>query len=435
MDVNGPACPAPNIVSIAGMELHSSPILDTFFKFVVERHAIHQRRLAGQPPPWTTNDVMAKYPFTNVFRVFDRGSQYVLHNVINVGDQSLTEQCFRVMLFRAFNKEETWEYMEERLGGVTWRNFDLQAYEEILVERNRQGYPLYNPAYIIPSPKLGGLTSPANHLRLIEMMMTEGLPEQLKKLQHLQDAHGRIVLFPGMGDFMALQLLLDLNMTTHFGFSEDEWVALGPGSMECIRKMFGADVRGHELDAVRYLHRTQHQHFARLNVSPGRIPRLAHGMRSGLSMVDIEHALCECEKYSRAAHPSIQGHRQRVSKRRFVPHPEPITAEAPEHWLNNESRRQFVFTDPPPVVVNGVDFYEVSHIVAERKGANAVADPHYRIRWTGYSPEVDTWERRSTLVDCAPLVLADWEVFKERIVVRTLEYQKMGPKQRAETPR
>ena len=134
VDVNGPACPAPNIVSIAGMELHSSPILDTFFKFVVERHAIHQRRLAGQPPPWTTNDVMAKYPFTNVFRVFDRGSQYVLHNVINVGDQSLTEQCFRVMLFRAFNKEETWEYMEERLGGVTWRNFDLQAYEEILVD-------------------------------------------------------------------------------------------------------------------------------------------------------------------------------------------------------------------------------------------------------------------------------------------------------------
>ena len=215
-------------------------------------------------------------------------------------------------------------------------------------------------------------------------------------------------------------------MTAHFNFPEDEWVALGPGSLECIRKMFGADVRGHELDAVRYLHRTQHQHFSRLRISPGRIPRLAHGMRGGLSMVDIEHALCECEKYSRAAHPSIQGRRQKVGKRLFVPRPEPITADAPEHWLDAGSRQRFVYTDPPPIVVNGEDFYEVSHIVAERKGANAVADPHYHVRWTGYSPDVDTWERRSRLVTGAPLVLAEWEVFKERILTRTLEYQDMG---------
>ena len=70
-------------------------------------------------------------------------------------------------------------------------------------------------------------------------------------------------------------------------------------------------------------------------------------------------------------------------------------------------------------------------IVAERKGANAVADPHYHVRWTGYSPDVDTWERRSRLVAGAPLVLAEWEVFKERILARTLEYQDMGPEYQA----
>ena len=119
MDFNGQVGPAPKTVSVAGVKLHPSPILDTFFKFVVERHAIHQRRLAGQPPPWTTDSILANYPFTNVFRVFDRVSQYILHNVINRGDQSLREQCFRVMLFRTFNKEETWEYMEKKLGELT----------------------------------------------------------------------------------------------------------------------------------------------------------------------------------------------------------------------------------------------------------------------------------------------------------------------------
>ena len=197
--------PAPKTVTIADVKLHPTPILDTFFKFVTERHLIHQRRLAGGSPPWTTDTILANYPFTNVFRVFDRVTQYILHNVINRGDQSLDEQCFRLMLFRSFNKEETWELLEEQFGELTWRDFDIPAYEEVLLERQRSGHPLYNHAYIIPSPKLGAQANASNHLRLIEMMMEANLPKQLQALEHLRDAHGRICLFPGMGDFMALQ--------------------------------------------------------------------------------------------------------------------------------------------------------------------------------------------------------------------------------------
>ena len=224
----------------------------------------------------------------------------------------------------------------------------------------------------------------------------------------------------------ASRLLLDLNMTTHFNFSEDEWVALGPGSLECLRKMFGPAVRGLELEALRYLHRTQHAHYARLSTPPGRIPRLGPGALPGLSMVDVEHALCECEKYSRAAHPAIQGRRQKVGKRFFVPRPGPLTADVPPHWLDPACRRTHAFTYPPPEVVDGEELWEVSHIVAERKNST-VGNPSYLIRWVGYGPNDDTWERRSVLEDGAPEVLKQWDATKESIQRRVSEFQEMGP--------
>lgn len=108
------------------------------------------------------------------------------------------------MIFRSFNKMETWELLTAHFGEITWRDFDLNAYEEVLLTEQQEN-ALYGHAYIIPSPKFGGRANASNHLRLVQLMMEEDLPGQLKRLHHLKDAHGRISLFPGMGDFMALQ--------------------------------------------------------------------------------------------------------------------------------------------------------------------------------------------------------------------------------------
>ena len=211
--------PPPKVITIDGQKCTPTPILDTFFVFVAKRYRVHRNRLAGKPQPWTDDPILQQYPFTNVFRVFDRVTQYILQNVIETGDRSLHEQCFRVMLFRSFNKIETWEALTEHFGELTWRDFDLNAYEKVLLGRTNAGCPLYSPAYIIPSPKLGGQSNASNHLRLIQLMMEEDLPAQLQRLHHLKDAHGRICLFPGMGDFMALQYVHANRACTKIGFA------------------------------------------------------------------------------------------------------------------------------------------------------------------------------------------------------------------------
>ncbi len=200
-----------SIVDIAGRKLKLSPVIDTLFLWMTERHAIHQRRLAGQPWPWTDDPIFRQHAFTNVFRVYDRVTQYIISNVIGKGDQDLHEACFRVILFRCFNRISTWELLLNHFGELTWRDFDLAAYEAVLYEEYRQNNKLYGASYILPAPELGGTSlggtkaNYANHLRLLKVMMESDLPSQLRQLSELSDAWERISLYPSMGEFLSFQ--------------------------------------------------------------------------------------------------------------------------------------------------------------------------------------------------------------------------------------
>jgi hypothetical protein len=202
-----------SIVDIAGRKLKLSPVIDTLFQWMAERHAIHQRRLAGQPWPWTDDPILRQHNFTNVFRVYDRVTQYVICNVIGRGDQDFHETCFRVILFRFFNRISTYELLLAHFGELTWREFDLAAYENVLYEEYRQNNTLYGSSYILPAPELGGISldgsnvkaNYANHVRLLKVMMESDLPGQLAQLSELSDAWERISLYPGMGLFLSFQ--------------------------------------------------------------------------------------------------------------------------------------------------------------------------------------------------------------------------------------
>ncbi|TFY63010.1 hypothetical protein EVJ58_g3497 [Rhodofomes roseus] len=195
--------PRPKFAVIDEQRFPVSPVLDTLFYFMAERHRIFLRRTSGEERPWTDDEILQKYPFTNVFRVYDRTTQYVLRHVVNQGSQDLHESCFRVILFRMFNKIETWKHLKQQIGELTWADFDVHTYEKVL---GAVSGPLYGPAYICPAPNnIGGKFNYARHLRLVQLLMEENLPKQLKRFRYLKDAHGWLLLFPSMGDFTALQ--------------------------------------------------------------------------------------------------------------------------------------------------------------------------------------------------------------------------------------
>ncbi|TFK53460.1 hypothetical protein OE88DRAFT_1676654 [Heliocybe sulcata] len=385
------------VVTIEGRTLKVSPVFDTLFLWMAERDAIRRKRVAGEPAPWTDDPILARYRFTNVFRVFDRTTQYILKNVINRGSRALNECAFRVMLFRTFNRISTWELLQAGIGPLTWRSFDVDTYAEVLGEAAESGIALYASAYIMPAPQLGMKRNYENHLILLRQMMQEDLPKRLQKVKHLENAHEMITSYPSMGDFTAFQLLLDLNMMPHYGFSEDTWVSCGPGSASGLRKIFGDGVKGIESAAMAYLRDTQHEHFKRLGITEP--PSLRPG-RLGVSLVDLEHSLCECDKYSRVKHPNIKGKRTAI-KAMFRAQSGRLTADLPERWASELMPECSILTDTDDDNTE----YEVSHIVREALAEDGAVI--YLVRWTGYGPEDDMWFEEEDLRG-APEVLEAW---------------------------
>lgn len=193
------------VVTIAGRTITMKvDALDTFFYLMAERHRIYRKRAAGLPPPWTDDPILAKNRFCNVYRVLDRGTQYVLNEIINKGPQDFKETCFRVMLYKLFNRIPTWEYLVEKLGIPTWETFDLGRYSRVLRGRLLSS-PIYTGVYQIPAPKLGYPTSHMNHLRQLQMMMEDNVPRSLLRKTSMKEAFKLISSYPGMGPFLGLQ--------------------------------------------------------------------------------------------------------------------------------------------------------------------------------------------------------------------------------------
>ena len=66
-------------------------VFDTYWKFAKKRQDIFMSRVNREAPPWTTDNILSTYKFTNVYRASDRVSQYLIQNVIYKGDQNYEE--------------------------------------------------------------------------------------------------------------------------------------------------------------------------------------------------------------------------------------------------------------------------------------------------------------------------------------------------------
>ena len=74
--------------------LKTTYVFDTYWKFAKKRQDIFIDRIHGKNPPWTNDDILSRYKFTNVYRASDRVSQYLIQNVIYKGSQNYEEVFF-----------------------------------------------------------------------------------------------------------------------------------------------------------------------------------------------------------------------------------------------------------------------------------------------------------------------------------------------------
>lgn len=338
------AAPPPDI-----SPLKPSQVYDSYWRFAAERQRVFFNRLERRPPPWTCEPVLRAHKFTNAYRASDRVSQYLIRRVIYRDDlpSDRAEVVFRILLFKLFNKIETWELLQEALGPLTWQGYSFRQYDRVLSRAMERGQSIYSAAYIMPSAgSLGHEKKHRNHLALIERMIKGDLPARLADARNMGEAFELIRAYPTLGDFLAYQYVTDINYSTVTNFDEMEFVIPGPGAIDGIRKCFTDTAGRSDAYVIRFVTERQQAEFDRLGLEF----KCLWGR--SLQLIDCQNLFCEVDKYARVAHPDVEGASGRTRiKQKFRPSPEPIDYWYPPKWGINEAVARHPVRSPPPTTL------------------------------------------------------------------------------------
>jgi thymidylate kinase len=328
--------------SVSSITVHShllparpTIVFDTYWRFAAERQKIFFKKLENAPRPWTDDRILASHKFTNAYRASDRVSQYLIRHVIYRDDlpHSADEVFFRIILFKIFNKIETWQLLEKTVGVITYSDYAFKHYDEALSRAMREGQAIYSAAYIMPSGSsgLGHDKKHRNHLKLIERMMADDLPMKLADSPNMHRGFDLLRAYPTIGDFLAYQFITDVNYSEITDFTEMEFVVPGPGALDGIRKCFLDRGGLNEPEIIRFMADIQEAEFERLGLDFQSL----WGRR--LQLIDCQNLFCEVDKYSRVMHPDIAGISGRTRiKQKYSAKPDLIDYWYPPKWGINQ---------------------------------------------------------------------------------------------------
>lgn len=283
-----------------------SDVYDTYWNFAVKRHNVFTNKQIDLNGPWTDDPVIRNYRFTNVFRASDRVSQYL----IDLQYKDFTDNrnvFFRTLLFKIFNKIETFELLEKEMGVINYETFSFEKYNSILSDHMQKRQSIYSGAYIMPSAGsvFGHKYKHTNHLALLSKMMEDEIYLKIKDCKKLEDIYKIIISYPSFGAFLAFQYTIDLNYSTISDFSENDFVVAGPGAKNGILKCFDSLGEYSFSDVIKMMVDQQEDECIRMEIE---LPTL-WGRK--LQLIDCQNLFCEVDKYLRVTNPNVGGNTNR----------------------------------------------------------------------------------------------------------------------------
>jgi hypothetical protein len=207
------------------------------------------------------------------------------------------------MLFKIFNKIETYVYLEKNLESISLKSFHFKKYDDLLTARMVNKNSIYSAAYIMPSAGnvFGHKLKHSNHLALLEKMMKDKLYLKISECKTLEAVYKLLLSYPSFGSFLAFQYTIDLNYSELLDFSEMDFVVAGPGAKNGILKCFDSLGSYSFEDIIKMMSDDQERECARLNIP---LPKL---WGRSLQLIDCQNLFCEVDKYLRGTNPELSG--------------------------------------------------------------------------------------------------------------------------------
>lgn len=302
-------------------------IYDLYWYFAHERNEIFYRKLNGEPKPWTEDPILREYKFTNTYRVNDRVSQFLLRNVVYNGKKySAEDTIFRIVLFKLFNKESTWQELEKGFGEITLEDFDVDAYSELLDEVRRRE-PIFSSAYMLRPTRSQYNSKHKGYLAFFEKIFKEeGLAKKIAGAKNMREAFQIMNKVPFFGNFLAYQYATDINYSEAVDWQETDFTIPGGGALRGIDKVFKSLNGMDPSAAVWHMFDHQEEEFAKRGYNFHKL-----GNKRPMQPIDCQNVFCEVDKYCREAHPELKSNCVKIKAKYTTPKP-PIEYMYPPKW-------------------------------------------------------------------------------------------------------
>lgn len=324
---------------------YGSSHLTDFYYWMNERHSIYLRRLAGQTKPWTTDVILQKYKFTNVFRELDRGTialrkmeeptvenwERALTDAVkeDIDDVSIQDMAgsivFNTFWYRFYNLDVN----ATRCGMCDWPK--LLAYITSCVDSNKQ---VFTGAHIVRGigNSVSGALNSFKHFDQLPVRIQRGigvmkafdylalsfeiwndrfvLAQKFRQCSTLQQAFNVIREYFLLGDFTSYEIVCDLRWTVLKHCTDIlTWGNVGNGAERGMKRL-GMEPTVESMQALwfkapEYLSEALQKHHIGF-VVPSAMPRDEYPSSWKLSLPyppfeirEVEHSLCEFDKYMR----------------------------------------------------------------------------------------------------------------------------------------
>jgi hypothetical protein len=268
--------------------------LERMLYWVCERHEVYLRRKAGLPKPWTDDEILRSYYFTNPFREHDKTTAWLRENVRDPLRDS-PSVLGAVVAFRWFNAISTGQLLLKH--GLLHKWDAARAYQ-LLHERwqGGNGEKVFTGAYMIKA----GNGPPGCKIASVCRAITKVVNGQQSVLEacaqrpvRMENAWRVLTRFPYMGGFMAYEVVCDLRYTALLreAIDVDTWCNVGPGAKRGMNRLLGRPLEA-PISKVTWQDNTRSllDRFKELKLRDAPVPE----------MREVEHVLCEVDKYNRA---------------------------------------------------------------------------------------------------------------------------------------
>lgn len=268
-------------------------MIDQLAAFINMRERVRIGHDAGNPQPWTEDEILQKYRFCNVRREDDHVTQWLKEHWRDPYAKHVN-LTLAMVLARLIN----WPPMLLAIKFPAWWDSDYKAETlKKFAKWKRMGWKSWSSAYVVTTcgKKMDKAKYVLDHV-CADVVANDIHPE---KGDTLESFWTRLRQVDGLGaGFLAAQVVADLKNTKGNPlYAADDWYTWatpGPGSRRGVNRFYGWST-GNKLKDVVWLERLK-------KIKRVTKPLLPKHLRVRMCMQDWQNCMCEFDKYERVRH-------------------------------------------------------------------------------------------------------------------------------------